>query len=218
MSRPIKLLTAARTPSRRGFAQRARAKALCLCGIVLAVTTGPACNDSLLDSKIEALGPEQKGFRASSVHRPGSPCVLCHSAYYGAEPRLSVGGTVFVIPDEGDPFPISDVTIRLVDSEGVQHDMVSNRCGNFFVTKKEFNPVYPMRTELLAPDPNDPEKLLSNRPMASRISRDGSCGTCHKHPRSPFSPGVVFVVPPQGSQPEPPDRCPDPNYAEQPFD
>jgi len=175
------------------------------------------CSDSFLDEQIEALGPEASGFEESEIHRPGSPCVLCHSEYHGAEPTMAIGGTLFVDPAEGAPFPIAGYTVRIVDSEGETLDMVSNRCGNFYVERSEFTPIYPLRTELLAPSPNDPNKLLSNRAMASRISRDGSCGSCHAEPASPFSPGVVFVVPPQGAPLSPPRDCPPPNYAAQPF-
>jgi hypothetical protein len=185
--------------------------------LLLLVAGLSACADSFLDDRIAALGPEAEGFPPGETHRPGSPCVFCHSAYYGAEPRMSVGGTLFVKPADGVPFPAGGYTVRLVDSEGQSLEMESNRCGNFYAKHEDFVPKYPMRAELLAPDPEDPSRLLANRPMASRISRDGSCGSCHAHPPSPFSPGVVFVVPPAGSTPTPPDNCPPPNYAAQPF-
>lgn len=175
------------------------------------------CSDSFLNDQIDALGPEADRFPPGEIHRPGAPCVLCHSEYHGAEPRMSIGGTLFVKPAEGEPYPAAGYTVRVVDSEGQQRDMVSNRCGNFYVRHSEFVPKYPMRTELLAPDPEDPSRLLSNRPMASRISRDGSCGSCHAHPASPFSPGVVFVVTAPDAVPPPPKNCPPPNYAAQPF-
>ncbi|MCA9621723.1 MAG: hypothetical protein KC731_22020 [Myxococcales bacterium] len=174
------------------------------------------CADAYLDAKIDALGPEDPSFEPSEIHRPGAPCVLCHSNYGGAEPTMAIGGTLFYEPADGEPYPVAGYTVRVVDSEGQTLDMVSNRCGNFFVTRDDFTPVYPMRAELLAPDPATPDKLLSNRAMASRISRDGSCGSCHAHPASSFSPGVVFVVPPAGSPPAPPQGCPPPNYAAQP--
>ena len=57
-----------------------------------------SCGDPVRDEQIEALGEEQPEFPPSAIHRPGQPCVLCHSQYGGAEPEMSMGGTLFFKP------------------------------------------------------------------------------------------------------------------------
>ncbi len=178
-----------------------------------------ACSDPLRDGKIEALGGEDPNFPPSEIHRPGQPCVACHSVYEGAKPVISVGGTVFTDPDRPDPDGLGlqlvpNHTIRIIDSEGRILQKRTNRCGNFYWTQDEFDPAYPLRAELFGPGPDD--SLVPVDVMASRIGRDGSCGTCHTHPASSLSPGVVFVpdgrLSPEVMLPEP-GACPPPRFA-----
>jgi hypothetical protein len=185
------------------------------------LTSGVGCSDPYLDNLIEELGEEQDGYAPSEIHRPGQPCVLCHSGYEGAEPEFSFGGTLFAEPALGEAVPASELillegfTVRLLDSEGRIKNLETNRCGNFFIKKDEFDPAYPVRAELWGPPSPGSSDTVQLRPMATRIGRDGSCGTCHIHPASPFSPGVAFV--PQAYLEiglEPPTGCPTPSFSD----
>lgn len=173
-----------------------------------------ACSDPYRDARIDALGEEQNGFEPSEIHRPGQPCLACHDGYGDGDPVFSFGGTLFVQPaGESDPLILlPGYHIRLIDSEGTQHDIETNRCGNFYIEKETFDPAFPVRAEIWnLRDADNPRNLIS---MSTRIGRDGSCGSCHIHPVSPFSPGVVYLTQDQLVEPaEPPSGCPDPRFA-----
>ncbi len=179
-----------------------------------------ACGDPLRDAAIEALGEETPGFGPSEVHRPGQPCVLCHSSYFGAEPAMSIAGTLFYAPSGGlDPFLVGGNTVRVLDSEGESRDLLANRCGNFYIEKSTWDPAFPIRAVLYQPKIGEPDTLLQLRVMASRIGREGSCAACHVHPRSLYSPGVVHVPGDPGDflptlDCPPPWLGPDPNKPE----
>ncbi len=187
--------------------------------MVLGAALCCSCSDPLRDGKIEALGDEDAGFALNEIHRPGQPCVTCHSLYEGAKPLMSVAGTLFTDPTRPDPDEkglqlVPQHTIRLIDSEGTIIEKETNRCGNFFATIEEFDPAYPVRAELYGPGPDD--TLVPIDVMASRIGRDGSCGTCHAHPATSQSPGVMFVpdgrLSPDVELPSGKD-CPKPRFA-----
>jgi hypothetical protein len=176
------------------------------------------CRDPLREQLLDALGEEVPGpFAETAFHRPGQPCLACHTSYEGAEPELTIGGTLFFVPPDGNLFVVPNFIVRLVDAVGATTELQSNACGNFYATKDQFNPSYPMLTEVLAPSPDDSTKLTTNAQMRSRIARDGSCGNCHMHPVSPLSPGAIFVTPVTGLTLTPPDPavCPPPSFAPQ---
>jgi hypothetical protein len=141
--------------------------------------------------------------------------VLCHSKKGGKGPAFSLGGTLFFMPPDSAPLPAENYVVRVLDSEGELFDLVSNRCGNFYLEEKTFKPAFPLNVSTLSRDAVDQQKLVSNEPMVSRIGRDGSCAACHKHPASSFSPGVVFVTPPDGVYPTVINGCPPNNFAPQ---
>jgi hypothetical protein len=169
------------------------------------------CGDGVRDALIDALGPEDTGFDPGPSHRPGQPCLACHSSYGGADPEMSVGGTLFSQPTDGQqPFLVANFNVYIIDSEGNRVFLQANECGNFFKAKDEFDPAFPLLAEVW--------DIAQTRPLAqmsSRIGRDGSCGTCHKYPANWDSPGVVFI--PQGDlggATEPPlGSCPQPRFA-----
>ena len=177
-----------------------------------------SCGDPKRDSIIESLGDEDPGFEESEIHRPGQPCVACHSEYGGADPEMSIGGTLFTDPsrpeheDDGLQL-VPGHLVRIIDSAGKIVDIPTNRCGNFYAEKDAFDFAFPLRAELFREGEDGPERL---EVMASRIGRDGSCGTCHTFPASPESPNVVFV--PDGRLDEDielpgPTDCPPPRFA-----
>jgi hypothetical protein len=174
-----------------------------------------SCREPFIKDQIAALGDEAPGFEPNEIHRPGSPCVLCHSKRGGKGPEFSLGGTLFFRPPNSEPLPAENYVVRVLDSEGELFDLVSNRCGNFYLPKETFEPAFPLNVSIFSRDPTDPQKLIANEPMVSRIGRDGSCAACHKHPESSFSPGVSFVTPPDGVYPDSIPGCPPNNFAPQ---
>jgi hypothetical protein len=193
--------------------------------ILLSTVLCLSCSDPLRDGKIEALGGEDQGFEPNEIHRPGQPCVACHSVYGGAEPEMSIAGTLFTDPtavdENGDPKPLRLVPnhiIRLIDSEGTIKERETNRCGNFAFTLEEFNPAFPVRAELYGKG-EDGAKIPIDV-MASRIGREGSCGACHAHPATSQSPGVVYVpdgrLDPEVELPSE-TACPPPRFAPNQF-
>ena len=185
-------------------------------GAVLVLAT-TACGDPLRDGVRDALGDEQPGFEPGQYHRPGQPCLVCHSDYGGEEPTLSVGGTLFHLGDGEDPYMVgAEYVVRLFDSEGVSFDAPVNACGNFLVKQSDFNPAYPMRATLFAFANGSVGAQV--QVMQSRIGREGSCARCHIHDASPYSPGVVYV-PGQPTSPPPSKQgsCPPPWLGPDPF-
>lgn len=149
--------------------------------LALALLALSACGNPVTDDKIDALGPEVDGVPEGEHHRPGQPCVLCHSVAGGASPELSIGGTVFA--DQNSFLPVEGAEIVLYDSVGDSYVMKSNCIGNFYLEKTgSKDPLFPLAAEVRCPTYDaDGNKLEGQkvRSMNSWISRDGSCATCH---------------------------------------
>jgi hypothetical protein len=144
-------------------------------------TTFPV--DPVRDEAVAALGPEQEGVPPGPLHRPGQPCVLCHSPAGGAT-ALSLGGTVYRRNDATDGFGGAEVL--LVDGAGAKFRARTNCVGNFFVTPEQYTPTFPVWVTIRYGD--------TATDMKSMIHRDGSCASCHSDPASPTSAGHVFVT------------------------
>lgn len=159
------------------------------------------CGNPVIDSRIEALGGEDPAVAVSEFHRAGQPCVLCHSEYEGASPEMSVGGTIFATIN--DQIPVDQVTVRLTDALGDSRMATTNCVGNFYITKDDWDPAFPLQAVITynAPAAAGAVPEPKQRKMASRISRDGSCATCHYGPRTQASVGWVFC---EDIQPTPP--------------
>jgi hypothetical protein len=166
------------------------------------------CGDPYRDRLIDGLPPEDPKVHRGPMHRPGQPCLACHSDYGGA-PDFSIAGTLFSAAGPSEtPTMMSGYTVRVYDSEGQTRDVVSNTCGNFFIPRFEWDPAFPLRAELYEPNPAKPGKLTQVTVMSSRIAREGSCAGCHIGHPSPLSPGFVYVP---GTKPSTPDEsCPTP--------
>jgi hypothetical protein len=163
----------------------------------LAAALLAGCGNPVLDARIEALGGEADGVEPGEFHRPGQPCVLCHGKYGGAEPQMSVGGTIFAAPTVGDgkPLPVEGVKVLLFDAEkkSPPNEIKTNCIGNFYVTVDDWNPSFPLHAEIEYGKPGAPD-LRRRQVMSTWIQRDGSCAGCHVGSRNQGSPGWVFCA------------------------
>ncbi len=156
----------------------------------LAVVAGLAlsggCGNPAVDDKISALGGEQQGVPQGPFHRPGQPCLLCHSKYYGAKPEMVVAGTVFA--DLKQFLSVENVDVVLTDSVGETRTATTNCIGNFFITKDSWDAQFPLAAEIRYPvydasgnvQKDDKGQIVRKvKAMGSWINRDGSCASCH---------------------------------------
>jgi hypothetical protein len=161
------------------------------------VAIAASCGDPVRDDGIAALGPEAAGVRRGPVHRPGQPCLLCHSDGSEAAP-FAVAGTVFV--DANSTKPVDGAAVYLIDSDGVVFTASTNCAGNFFVRPDEFSPHYPIWITMRAGQ--------VQREMESPVFREGSCAACHTDPRNPSSAGHVYMIDDPTVETLPPSGCP----------
>ncbi len=150
---------------------RARSWARVLMALACALGT-VACGNPAQDNLIQSLGPEADGVRRGPLHRPGQPCLACHSAAGGRHPQFSVAGTVY--QTSTDTKPARDVIVEVTDSQGRKHSVASNCAGNFYIQEKDFRPVWPI-TVVLRYGPLETK-------MFTKIYREGSCAGCHADP------------------------------------
>lgn len=124
--------------------------------------------DPVAQDVVDDLGPETG--ETGPLHRPGQPCLACHSKYVGATP-FAVGGTVFQIDADGNLAPAAGVQVQVRDSAGDFRNSCTNAAGNFYVEKDKWKEVaFPLTVK------------AGSKRMRSLIGRDGSCGTCHRLP------------------------------------
>ena len=62
----------------------------------------------------------------------------------------------------------------------------TNRTGNFYVSKDDWTPVYPMRVSVSFGG--------VQTDMKTHVGRAGSCANCHTDPAGPASAGHVYLV------------------------
>jgi hypothetical protein len=148
-----------------------------------------SCESPVDDDLIESLGPEVEGVDQGEFHRYGQPCLACHGGY-GDGPEFSVAGTVFVRPDGDTPAQNARVTIS--DAIGQKIELVSNCAGNFYVAREAFDPVFPLRAEVVCVERDGVER---RNVMGTRIHREGGCAGCHaRGEATESSPGQVYCV------------------------
>ncbi len=189
-------------------------RVLAATGLLSAAFASAACGNPVTDDAIEAWGGELPNVPAGEHHRPGQPCVLCHSVAGGASPRLLLGGTIF--SDQTSFLPVEGAEVVIYDAVGDSYKMTSNCIGNFFLEAGDKAPQFPLAAEIRCPTYSaDGEKLEAQKvvSMNSWISRDGSCATCHSlNGTGPSSTGWLFCNSPDeiASNPYPPvaDDCP----------
>lgn len=201
--------------STRTIAVRWTRSAVLLGGALCAIAAlSSGCANPVQDARIDLLGPEAPGVEESDIHRPGQPCLLCHGPYKGAEPEMTVAGTIYGYSWDGahakdDPIPVAGVTIEISDSFGTSPPAApkTNCAGNFYLTTKEWNPSYPLRVAIRYPVEGEPDGERVS--MGTRISRDGLCNGCHVGKPNQGSPGWVYCTQRGADAPvfEPPDPC-----------
>ncbi len=114
---------------------------------------------------------------------PGRDCVGCHRRNDG--PPLALGGTVFPVEGQAENcYGAEGVTVEVTDANGVQHLLVTNAAGNFFLEGDESVIAKPYSVRLIAglappgvaPTPGVPETPI---PMGTK-PMTGDCGFCHE--------------------------------------
>lgn len=155
-----------------------------------------ACGNPIQDARIDALGGEDPAVPPSDIHRPGQPCLLCHGPYKGAQPEMTVAGTIYgyswdAAHAKDDAIPVANVEIEISDSFGTSPDapVKTNCAGNFYLTKEQWNPSFPLRVAIRYPVEGEPNGERVS--MGTRISREGSCNACHVGAPNQGSPGWV---------------------------
>lgn len=159
-------------------------RSVTLTGVVALACWSASCTDPVNDRAIERLG-EETGAGPGPEHRPGQPCVLCHSDGGPAERKLVIGGTVF---ESSSPQSkgAAGVTVLFIDASSAQRQTETNAAGNFYILEEEWPDLtFPFKVGLLA----------NNKPipMTTTVNREGSCNFCHKpNPGSPLAiPGDI---------------------------
>ena len=123
-------------------------------------------------------------------HRPGQPCLLCHSSGHFLTPpggRLwEVAGTVYGFVDDTENEGLEGVLVELVDADGYEFSARTNATGNFMfeVPSKEADEDLGKGRVVLAQKPVFPLSVSISRgedkkTMKTKIWREGSCSHCH---------------------------------------
>jgi hypothetical protein len=144
----------------------------------LAAALGSGCSgDPVRDAAISALGPEDSNGPGPD-HRPGQPCLLCHSSGGPAASKaFAVAGTVYKTPKAGDDGQDS-ITVQFVDANGGGPVVspTTGPTGNFYVPIADWgNMAFPLKVGLY-----DDAKSPPTQTMTSLIGREGSCNFCHR--------------------------------------
>jgi len=142
------------------------------------------CSDPVREANIAALGPEEPAVRAGPLHRPGQPCVVCHSKETLGESVFSIAGTVY--RTKGAPDPMNMVNVTVVDAAGRSHKARTNCAGNFWIRSEEFVPQTPYWVTLQLGE--------HSIDMETPVFREGSCAVCHLEPAGPSSAGAVYLT------------------------
>jgi hypothetical protein len=130
-------------------------------------------NDPARQKKIDALGPEPGDVPQGELHRPGQPCVLCHSDGGPADKtKFAIAGTIFD-SNKSDGKGLSNVRVLFIDASSATREVTTNDAGNFFILQTEWPDLtFPFRTGIASG--------ANTAKMQSTINREPSCNFCHK--------------------------------------
>jgi hypothetical protein len=142
------------------------------------------------DAEIDSLGPDTTD--PGPDHRPGQPCVICHSSGGPAsDDPFAVGGTVF--HDPASSVGVNGAKILFVDSIGSspKNDVVTTASGNFFVREADWSPSFPFYVNVFNPADG------TTGVMQSHVGRQPSCASCHRDAFTPaealYSVGHIYL-------------------------
>jgi hypothetical protein len=149
-------------------------------GIVTALIAAASvsCTDPVRDQQIAALGDETEGGPGPD-HRPGQPCLLCHSDGGPASSKpFAIAGTIYASSKPGADGE-EDIFVQFKDARG--HEPLvpaqSGPSGNFYVPLSDWpNIAFPIRVGLYKVNVDTPPVAV----MKSLINREGSCNYCHR--------------------------------------
>jgi hypothetical protein len=162
----------------------------------------PACLvDSRATEAADALGPEVGD--VGPEHRPGQPCLVCHSSPPGdgrGDLYFALAGTVYRrVDDETGAFGLF---VEVTDADGEQYVVETNLAGNFAfaldpsvdgvvddgdgIARVARAPRFPLRVRL--------SDGVRDQEMETQIQREGSCNACHAPEPSATSVGKIYFV------------------------
>lgn len=125
-----------------------------------------SCADPVHQAQIDALGPEADGVPQGELHRPGQPCLVCHSEF-------AVAGTIWASADARQG--AAGVTVLITDVNNNRRRAITNAAGNFTITTNDWPDLtFPLITGL--------QHDAATTTMSSTINREGSCNFCHGLP------------------------------------
>lgn len=132
-----------------------------------------SCTNPVRDKAIERLGGEPGDVPQGELHRPGQPCVVCHSdGGPASDSKFAVAGTIFVSADPNAK-GAEGVKVLFIDASSATREATTNEAGNFFITEAEWPDLtYPFKVGI--------SKGASNIPMRSTVNREPSCAFCHQ--------------------------------------
>jgi hypothetical protein len=145
----------------------------------------------LVDGRWEEPGP---------LHRPGQPCLVCHSGAHPAEgTSFEVAGTIY--ERATDRYGVAGVLVTLEDAEGSYAQVVTNRTGSFMVVREGDDDesdesdegMVSARRAFVPPLRVTLERDGVERPMRSFVWREGSCASCHQADEAVDSPGRIVL-------------------------
>jgi hypothetical protein len=144
-----------------------------------------SCTDPVRDRQIERLGGEDPRVPQGPEHRPGQPCVLCHSdGGPASDHKFAIAGTIFETSSP-DSKGAEGVQVFFVDASSAMRVYTTNAAGNFLIPESEWSDLtFPFRVGLLKEGVNKNMPI----PMSSVVNREGSCNFCHRpNPGSPYA-------------------------------
>jgi hypothetical protein len=150
--------------------RRVAAAGLC----AFAASCSVSCSDPVRDRRIGELGGEDPSVPTGPLHRPGQPCVLCHSAGGPASKApFAIAGTIFDT-NGAAANGAEGVQVLFIDADSSKRRADTNAAGNFYIKESEWSDLaFPFKVGLLSKDGKQV-------PMNSTVNREGSCNFCHR--------------------------------------
>jgi hypothetical protein len=128
------------------------------------------CGDPAKSSAQAALGNEAPGVRPGPLHRPGQPCLVCHTGDPGDPSEWSIAGTVYLTKTATTP--AAGAAVSVTDANKTTKTYKTNAAGNFYEQADRFKPKYPLQNISVTYNG-------TTKNMNSLVNGSGSCATCH---------------------------------------